>query len=82
LLLTVVDGFVFCWRDVADRAVQPALIPPLHPRQGRQLDLLGGPPRAAWADQLGLVQAVDRLGQGVYGRSTSFGVFGQRGSGC
>ncbi len=33
LLLTVVDGFVFCWWDVADRAVQPALVEPLDPRR-------------------------------------------------
>ena len=35
------------------------------PGQGGQLDLVGGVPGAAGADQLGLVQAVDRLGQRV-----------------
>src|SRR6266540_1327577 len=50
---------------VVERAVQAALVPPLHPRQGGQLDLAGSSPRAAGADQLGLVQPVDRLGQRV-----------------
>ena len=58
--LTVVAGFVFCRGDVVQRAVQPPLIPPLHPRQGGQLDLFGGAPRPAGADQLCLVQAVDQ----------------------
>jgi hypothetical protein len=64
-VLTVVDGFVLCRRDVTDRAVQSAFVPPGHPLEGRQLDLLGASPRAAATDQLGLVQPVDRLGQGV-----------------
>ncbi len=64
-VFTVVAGFVFCRGDVVERAVQAALVPPLHPREGGQLDLAGGAPGAAGADQLGLVQAVDRLGQGV-----------------
>jgi hypothetical protein len=46
-VFTVVAGFLFCRWDVVERAVQSALIPPLHPLQGRQLDLLGGAPRAA-----------------------------------
>jgi hypothetical protein len=65
LVLTVIDGFVFCRRDVADRAVQPVFVPPGDPLEGRQLDLPGAWPRAAATDQLGLVQAVDRLGQSV-----------------
>jgi hypothetical protein len=59
---------VFCGWDVVERAVQPTLVPPLDPFQGGQLDLLdllGGAPRAAAADQFRLVQAVDRLGQGI-----------------
>src|SRR6266545_5647591 len=65
LVLTVVDGFVFCGWDVAERAVQAALVPPLDPCQGGQLDLFGGPPGAVAADQLRLVQPVDRLGERV-----------------
>jgi hypothetical protein len=65
LVLTVVDGFVFCGWDVAERAVQAALVPPLDPCQGGQLDLFGGPPGAVAADPLRLVQPVDRLGERV-----------------
>src|SRR6266496_147995 len=70
-VLTVVDCFVFCGWDVVERAVQPALIPPLDPGEGGQLDLGGGAPRAVGADQLGLVQAVDRLGERVVERVAS-----------
>jgi hypothetical protein len=52
--LTVVDGFVLCRGDVVECAVQAALVPPLDPFEGGQLDLVGGAPGAAWADQLGL----------------------------
>jgi hypothetical protein len=64
-VLTVVAGFVFCRRDVTNGAVQPAFVPPGDPLKGRQLDLLGASPRAAAADQLGLVQPIDRLRQSV-----------------
>jgi hypothetical protein len=64
-VFTVVGGFVFCRWDVVDRAVQPALVPPLDPCKGGELDLLGGAPGAVAADQLRLVQAVDRLREGV-----------------
>jgi hypothetical protein len=59
--LTVVEGLVFCRWDVVERAVQAVLVPPLHPLEGGQLDLLSGAPGAARADQFGLVQPVDRL---------------------
>jgi len=64
-VLTVVAGFMFCGWEVGERAVQAALVPPPDPRQRGEFDLAGGAPRAAWADQLGLVQRVDRLGQRV-----------------
>src|SRR5204863_7773852 len=50
-VLTVVVGFVFCRRDIPDRAVEPALVPPLHPRQRRQLELLGASPWTVATDQ-------------------------------
>jgi hypothetical protein len=65
LVLTVVDGFVFCGWDVVEGAVQAALVPPLDPRKGGELHLGGGPPRPAGADQFRLVQAVDGLREGV-----------------
>ena len=41
------------------------MVPPVDPAGRRQLDLLDTPPAPLPADQLGLVQAVDRLGQGI-----------------
>src|SRR5438128_10483726 len=41
------------------------LVPPLDPCQGGQLDLGGGAPWAAGADQLGLVQPIDCFRDGV-----------------
>ena len=51
--------------DVADRLQQPAVVEPVDPLQGGVLDLIDAFPGAAPADQLGLVQADDGLGQGV-----------------
>lgn len=54
--------------DVAEVAVQAAGVVPIHPAQGRQLDVLDGPPRAAAGgpvDQFCLVVAVDRLGRAL-----------------
>src|SRR5450759_5186937 len=52
-------------RDVAAGPVKPLGIPPGHPGGGGKLDLVGGPPRALGPDELGLVEAVHRFGQGV-----------------
>jgi hypothetical protein len=55
-------------RDVAEVAVQPLGVVPVHPLQGGQLDLLDGLPWALAgrsADQLGLVVAVDRFSQRI-----------------
>jgi hypothetical protein len=64
-VVTVVAGFVFCGWDVVEGAVQATLVPPPDPLEGGQLDLFGGAPRPAWADQLGLVQAVDGFREGI-----------------
>jgi hypothetical protein len=55
-------------RQVAEVAVQAPGVVPVHPPERRELNLLDCLPRAAAggaADQLGLVVAVDRLGQGI-----------------
>ena len=51
---------------VAEVAVQADAVVPVYPAQGGELDVLDAPPQslACWsADQLGLVVAVDGLGQ-------------------
>jgi len=64
-LLTVVRRFVLRRRHVPAGRVEAPLVPPLHPGRGRQLDLVSGAPRPLPADQLGLVEAVHGLGEGV-----------------
>jgi len=46
-------------------AVEAGVVPPPHPFEGRELDLLDRSPGPALADQFGLVEVVDRLGEGV-----------------
>ena len=53
---------------VGEVAVQAGGVVPVHPAQGGEFDVFDGLPRllaGGSADQLGLVVAVDRLGQGV-----------------
>jgi hypothetical protein len=58
-------GLVLRRREVAEGPVQALGIPPRHPFGGGLRHRSGVVPRAAPPDQLGLVQPVDRLGQGV-----------------
>jgi hypothetical protein len=51
--------------DVPDGFQEPAVVEPVDPFQGGVLDLVQALPGAAPADQLGLVQADDGLGQRV-----------------
>ena len=64
-MLSVIGGLQFDWWDVAAVFVEAAVVEPVDPFGGGQFDLLDGPPRFAGFYQLGFVQAVDRLGQGV-----------------
>jgi hypothetical protein len=45
--------------------VETSVIEPVDPFQGGDLDVVDGAPRPSAFDQFGLVEAVDRLGQGV-----------------
>ena len=50
---------------VTDRLEEAAVVEPVHPFEGGVLDRLQGSPRATAADDLGLEQADDGLGEGV-----------------
>ena len=63
--VTVVGGLQFCRWEVADLAVQPAVVVPVDVGESGQLDLLEGAPGAVAADQLSLVQPDGGLGQAV-----------------
>jgi hypothetical protein len=65
LALLMVEGLKLRRWQVADGAVQTVVVPPIDPRRRCQLDMFQRAPGAVFADDLGLVQAVDRLGQRV-----------------
>ena len=52
-------------RDEADGLQKPAIVEPVHPLEGCELDGLEGAPRSPSMDDLSLVEAVDRFGEGV-----------------
>ena len=52
-------------RDVADGLQQPAIVKPVNPLEGCELDPLEVAPRAPTMNDLGFVEAVDRFGEGV-----------------
>jgi transposase len=69
----VEEGFEFCGWDVSEVAVEAGGVVPVHPSEGGQLDVLDGLPRpdaGRSVDQLGLVVAVDGLGESVVIRLT------------
>ena len=57
--------FRFGGRDVADGLQQSPVVEPVDPFQGGVFDGLEGSPRPSSVDHLGLVEPVDRFGQGV-----------------
>src|SRR5689334_17504919 len=65
---SVVGGLELGWRDVAAVLVEAAVVEPVDPFGGGDLDVVGGLPGAARLDQFGLVEAVDRLSEGVIER--------------
>ena len=52
-------------RDPADRFEQASIVEPVDPFQRGELDGFQASPRAASPDHLGLVEAVDRLGESI-----------------
>lgn len=56
------------WGAHVELAVEALVVPPPDVFEGREFDLLDGPPGAALADEFGLVEAVDCLGEGVVER--------------
>jgi hypothetical protein len=68
ILPSVVGGLEFGWWEMADGPQEPAVVEPVDPLQGGVLDLIQALPGATPADQLGLVQADDRLGQRIVER--------------
>jgi hypothetical protein len=63
--LSIVACFGLGGWNVADRFEQAPVAEPVHPFQGGGFDGLQAAPWPAAADHFGLVEAIDRLGQGV-----------------
>src|SRR5690606_24028460 len=51
--------------DIADGFEQPPIVEPFNPFQRRKFNRFEGSPGSSPMDHLGLVEAVDRLGQGI-----------------
>ncbi len=65
LLLVMISGLELDRRDVIEGAVKPLVVEPVDPPERGELDVVDAAPRALLTDQLGLVEAVGGLGQGV-----------------
>jgi hypothetical protein len=52
-------------RDEAEGLQKPAIVEPVHPFESCELDRLEATPRPASMDDLRLVEAIDRFGEGV-----------------
>jgi len=65
LLCGIVARFRLGWRDVADWLEEAAVVEPVHPFEGGELDAFETAPWAAAADDLGLEQADGALGQRI-----------------
>jgi hypothetical protein len=63
--VTVVGGFEFCGCEVVVGFEDPAVVEPVDVVQGREFDVFDGAPWSLPADQFGLEQPDDGLGQGV-----------------
>ncbi len=64
-LLSVVGSFELSRRDVTDGFEESAMVEPVDPLEGGVLDVVDALPRTTPADELGLVEPDDRLGERV-----------------
>ncbi|MGF7122735.1 hypothetical protein J2X34_003159 [Rhodococcus sp. BE178] len=64
-MIAVVEGLELGWRQVAAVLVESTVVEPVDPFESGDFDLVNGPPKAPRRDQLGLVEAVDRLREGI-----------------
>jgi len=64
-VLTEVDVLELCWRDVAEFSKQAAVVEPVDPFEGGELEVVETLLRAFVANQFGLVQPEHDFGRGV-----------------
>ena len=65
LKLGIVGGLGLGGRDVPDRLEKAAIVEPVDPFEGGELDRFEAAPGAAPMDHLGFVEAVDGFGEGI-----------------
>jgi hypothetical protein len=63
--LTIVVPFGFGWWEVAERAVEPVVVEPVHRVQGGEFDVVDLAPRPFGADALELVEPDQGLDLGT-----------------
>jgi len=76
--LIIIAGFDLGGRDISDRLEEASIVEPVDPFEGGELDGLEVAARSAPMDDLGLVEAVDRLGEGVVEESPTLPTEGTR----
>jgi hypothetical protein len=64
-LLMIIRQLELCRRDIADRREQPPVVEPVHPFERRVFDRILIPLGATLANDLGLEEPDDRLGQRI-----------------
>jgi hypothetical protein len=65
LNLSIIARFGFGRGNVSDRLQQSAIVEPVDPFEGGELDGLEVPPRPTPPNDFGLVESVDRLGERI-----------------
>ncbi len=70
-MLTVVEVFELCWRDVAEFTEDAAVVEPVDPFEGGEFEIVETTPGAFVANQFGLVEPEHCFGQGVVVRITA-----------
>ena len=63
--VSIVGALELGWWDVAEGGVEALGVEPVNPLQSRQFHVVDGSPWSSPADQLGLVEPVDRLRERV-----------------
>jgi hypothetical protein len=61
----VIPVLGFGWRYIPDRLQKPSMIEPIDPFQGGELHRIEAAPWSTPIDDFGLVESVDRFGEGV-----------------
>jgi hypothetical protein len=71
--LGIVGGLGLGGRDIPDWREEAAVVEPVDPFEGSELDRFEAAPEAAPMDRLGFVEAVDGFGEGVVVTNPSYG---------